>query len=157
MTKSTPTEVAVQGTAIAIDGRAILFTGAPGVGKSDLALRCISRGAAFIADDLVWASMRASQIFVRAPLPLCHRIAIGEIGLVHQQQSDACLALALVIELLPAKVQTNGAQNNLRRFGPRNIGSYGPIGGLFCPKLTLDPHSPSAEIKVRIALERWGH
>ena len=38
-------------TAVAIDGRALLIAGEPGLGKSSLALMLIDRGATLIGDD----------------------------------------------------------------------------------------------------------
>lgn len=46
----------VQGTAVALDKRALLFIGKSGSGKSSLALELISRGATLIGDDGVTAS-----------------------------------------------------------------------------------------------------
>ncbi|MFM5886059.1 MAG: HPr kinase/phosphorylase, partial [Novosphingobium sp.] len=40
-----------QATAVAIGGRGVLIEGAPGSGKSSLALALIDRGAALIGDD----------------------------------------------------------------------------------------------------------
>ena len=44
----------VNGTAVAIDGQAVLLTGASGSGKSDLALRLIAEGAALTWTDVAY-------------------------------------------------------------------------------------------------------
>lgn len=41
----------MQASAVSLDGRALLIEGAPGAGKSSLALALIDRGAALIGDD----------------------------------------------------------------------------------------------------------
>jgi serine kinase of HPr protein (carbohydrate metabolism regulator) len=38
-------------TSVAIDGHVVLIQGVSGIGKSDLALRLIDRGAVLISDD----------------------------------------------------------------------------------------------------------
>lgn len=47
-----PAPVTRHATSVAIDGRALLITGASGSGKSALALDLIGRGALLISDDL---------------------------------------------------------------------------------------------------------
>ena len=48
--------------AVAIDGRALLIEGEPGVGKSSLALALIERGAILIGDDGVTLSREAAGL-----------------------------------------------------------------------------------------------
>ena len=45
------TKTTLQASAVAINGRALVLEGAPGVGKSSLALALIERGAMLIGDD----------------------------------------------------------------------------------------------------------
>ncbi|MEQ1726142.1 MAG: hypothetical protein ABL882_09480 [Sphingopyxis sp.] len=142
----------VQGTAVAIDGRGVLLLGLPGVGKSELALGLIGEGAGLIADDLVVMYADAGRIMIAAPRPFCHHMVIRDIGFVPVPQADAAISLAIAIALDSAPRQTDRGQ-----FGPRDLGAFGPIDDLYCPKLTLDPRSPLAVTKVRLALERWGH
>ena len=47
----TKDKTTLQASAVAIDGRALVIEGAPGVGKSSLALALIERGAVLIGDD----------------------------------------------------------------------------------------------------------
>ena len=42
-----------QGTCVAIGARGVMIEGAPGIGKSSLALALIDRGARLVADDVV--------------------------------------------------------------------------------------------------------
>ena len=49
---------------VAVDGRAILFTGDSGVGKSTLCLELIQQGASYIGDDLVLVYQKGEQAMV---------------------------------------------------------------------------------------------
>lgn len=48
-----PHSLVLQASAVAIEGRALLIEGPPGIGKSSLALALIERGATLIGDDAV--------------------------------------------------------------------------------------------------------
>lgn len=54
-------------TCVAVDGRALLITGASGAGKSALALRMLALGARLVSDDrtLVWRD--GDSLFARCP------------------------------------------------------------------------------------------
>lgn len=141
----------VHGTAIAIDGRAVILTGSPGSGKSELAIALIERGAALIGDDLVTLDGSGDRLMVRAVLPLRHRMMIRGIGLVAVPQSEACFPLALMIAL-----RSSDARRTQADCGPQALGSFGPVGNFHCPMVTLDPRSQIITAKVHMALERWG-
>ena len=142
----------VHATAVALDGRAIMFTGPPCAGKSELAMAMVEQGAQLIADDVVHLYAQGGQIMAACLPGRPGQIALRDIGLVDVRQAERPSPLALVIELLPA-----ADTHQLTRFGPRTLGQYGPVDGLHCPKLMIDPRSPIILMKVRLALERWGH
>ena len=54
-------------TAVAIDGRALLITGASGAGKSTLALEMIALGASLICDDQVMLTREGNVVIASAP------------------------------------------------------------------------------------------
>lgn len=60
--------------------RGVLITGASGVGKSDLALRCLDHGFRLVADDrvLLWAC--DGRVYGRAPDPLTELIEVRGLG-----------------------------------------------------------------------------
>ena len=60
-----------QAGAVAIGGCGLLIEGAPGSGKSSLALALIDRGAALIGDDGVALSLRGGRLWA-APPPNTH-------------------------------------------------------------------------------------
>ena len=92
----------VNGTAVAVDGKAVLLTGVPGCGKSDLALRLIDGSALLIADDLV--ELRRAGDHVQAGFPadapadLRGRIEARGLGIVAVPAADRPVRLALVVE-----------------------------------------------------------
>ena len=54
-------------TTVAIDGRGVLDRGAPGGGKSDLALRLIDAGARLVADDQNGLRRDGGRLIAAAP------------------------------------------------------------------------------------------
>lgn len=93
----------LHGTCIAIGANAILLRGAPGSGKSDLALRLLGRtdlAAQLIADDQVEVVRREDQLWARTPASIAGLLEVRGIGIAHLD----CLAearLRLVLDLLP--------------------------------------------------------
>ena len=85
-------------TAIAIGGRAVLLSGPPGSGKSDLALRLIDRGAMLIADDRVELSVVAGRLLASPPASIAGLIEVRGVGIVAMPYA-AVVPVALVVDL----------------------------------------------------------
>ena len=93
-----PAAELVHGTAVAVEGRAILIIGAPGAGKSTLALDMISRGAVLVADDRVAVDPRgAGGLLLTAPTALAGMIEARGVGLLEMPHAPA--RLAAVVDL----------------------------------------------------------
>ena len=90
----------VQGTAVAINGRGLLLLGPPGVGKSDLALRLIDRGAQLIADDLVPCTAIRGWPHLSAPTKRIGQLMTRDIGLARLPVISIAVPLAMVLPLL---------------------------------------------------------
>jgi HPr kinase/phosphorylase len=88
------------GTAIAIDGEALLLRGPPGAGKSDLALRLIDGGARLVADDQTELRRRGERIWVRAPAVIVGLIEVRGIGVLRFEAVEEA-PLALLVDLVP--------------------------------------------------------
>jgi HPr kinase/phosphorylase len=92
---------------LVVAGGGLLITGAPGTGKSTLALELLRRGHQLVADDVVDLQMRDGRLFGSSPPPLSGLLHLRTLGLVdlHQlygphrlhpgwQQIDVAIVLA---------------------------------------------------------------
>ncbi len=86
-------------TAIAVDGRGLLITGASGAGKSTLALALIGLGATLVSDDQTTVTADNGTVTLSCPHPgLKGVIEARAIGLLRCNAIDAA-PLALVVDL----------------------------------------------------------
>jgi serine kinase of HPr protein (carbohydrate metabolism regulator) len=131
---------AIHGTAVDIDGYAVLFTGKSGSGKSDLALRMIDRGARLVGDDYVELHQSLGVLHVRASDALAGKLEVRGIGIV-ELEYRAQSPLMLVVEL--------GEE------GERHPSSLPQreFDGWSLPLLRLDGFAASAPIKVAMLLK----
>ena len=84
----------VYGSCAARDGEAVLVTGPPGAGKSDLVLRLLSRGFMLVADDRV----QLSAGYASAPDPLAGLLEVRGLGILRLPYVK-CARLALLVQL----------------------------------------------------------
>ncbi len=110
-------EILVHATCIAIAGRAALLRGAPGSGKSDLALRAILTPvqhlgailiAELVADDQVRIGRRGDRLIARCPESIRGQIEVRGVGIMsvaHVAEAEIWLVIDLTagerIERLP--------------------------------------------------------
>ena len=139
----------VHGTCVAIGRRAALLRGAPGTGKSDLALRVLALppdGAAkpmLVADDQVFAESRADgKLIVSAPPTIAGKIEVRGLGIV-DVPFRAEAELVLVCDLVAAK--------DVPRM-PLESPEVTDIAGISLPLLRLAPFEASAPLKLKMAL-----
>ena len=93
-----PNDLYFNGTAVALDGHGALILGAPGSGKSSLALALLALGADLISDDGVWVS-RASAPILKSPENAPTLIEARGIGLLPTGAVAIHAPLALVVNL----------------------------------------------------------
>jgi len=91
--------ILVQASAVAIDGRALLIEGAPGAGKSSLALALIDRGAELIGDDAVRLQRVQHSIVALPPPNIAGKLEIRGVGIVDLPAASAPMALILTLTL----------------------------------------------------------
>lgn len=134
---------ALQASCVAIGHRALLIEGAPGCGKSSLALGLIDRGARLIGDDSVELETLQGRLLAR-PHPNTHGLLeVRNLGLITLPVcAEAPVALLLRLdESAPRFIETAETIE---------------IAGIALPMLRLWPDSPIQPIKAELALERFG-
>lgn len=130
----------VYGTCIAIDGRAVLFRGPSGSGKSDLALRVIETGGQLVADDQTMLIRENNTLVATSPETISDRIEIRGLGILPVPTVRRA-PLFLVMDLVPSE--------QVERFpDPRKCRYL----DLEVPLLNIAPFEASAAAKVRLAL-----
>jgi hypothetical protein len=132
-----------QATCVAIGGRAMLIEGAPGSGKSSLALALIDRGARLIGDDGVTLAASGGRLFASPPPHTAGLIEIRNLGLVPMEPVSG-VAVSLVLMLDPAAPRFVEAPENVTR------------AGLPVPLIRLWPDSPVLVLRAEAALASYG-
>lgn len=133
----------VHATSVAIGGRAVLLSGLSGIGKSDLALRLIDRGAILVSDDYTLLKRQGTGLIATAPATISGMMEVRGIGLVDMPILEEA-PVALVIELYD-KVDRMPAEPMMRR-----------LAGIDIPVAKISPMESSAPIKVEMALKAFG-
>jgi serine kinase of HPr protein (carbohydrate metabolism regulator) len=137
------------GTCIALDEGAAVLQGPSGIGKSDLALRCIMQPASvngralaarLVADDQVVLERRGSSVWARPPVAIAGKIEVRGIGIIevpHVPEARLRLVIRLAdadaVERLPDLAETS-------------------VLGLALPLVKIAPLEGSAPLKVLLAL-----
>ena len=130
----------IHASCVEFAGAGVLLRGAPGSGKSDLALRLIERGARLVADDRVEIDAARGAAVASPPPELAGLIEVRGLGIL-RTGSAASARLALVVDLVsPGDVE--------RLPEPARCS----IEGVQLPLMALDPFTESACIKVSLAL-----
>ncbi len=131
-----------QSTAVAIGGRALLIEGAPGTGKSSLALALIDRGATLIGDDGIALMERNGQLWALPAPATAGLIELRNVGLVTLPTAESPIGLVLCLNYdAPRFVEQ--AETVL-------------IAGRSLPHLAFDPRGPAAAVRAEYALALHG-
>jgi serine kinase of HPr protein (carbohydrate metabolism regulator) len=130
----------VHASTVSIDGRAVLISGRPGSGKSDLALRLIDRGAVLVSDDYTIVTRSGKKLLASPPETIRGRIEVRGLGLV-EMPHEAAVPVALVVDIdepVPRMPETDRTRL---------------IANIAVPLFALAAHEASAPIKVEQMLK----
>jgi hypothetical protein len=132
-----------QATCVAIGERGLLIEGAPGSGKSSLALALIDRGAELVGDDGVLLEVEAGRLIARPHPNTRGLLEVRNLGLLPFPVRNAA-PVALVLALDPAAPRFVDAAETTAR------------AGMALPLLRIAPEGPVLHLKAELALARWG-
>ena len=140
---ATPGHCTYPASCVSIGESAILITGESGIGKSELALALIDRGARLISDDAVALRHEAGRIIAAPAQNIGGQIEVRNLGLMPMAPGPDC-PVALLIEL--------------NRVAPRWIerSEQRSILGIAIPQILLSPDSTVLAIKAEMALQAYG-
>jgi HPr kinase/phosphorylase len=130
----------LHGTCVEINGKAVLMTGKPGVGKSSLALQLIDRGAVLIADDQTLVKLEEGILMTSPPPSLKGLLEVRGIGICpfpYREQSP----LALCVDICEEK--------GTERLPEPTFIEY---HGVKVPCLKLTKNDPLGAIKVELSV-----
>jgi len=133
----------VHASTVAVDGRAVLITGASGAGKSDLTLRLLDRGFTLVSDDQTIVKRDGDRLVASAPATIAGKLEIRGIGIV-DMDTVGNIPVALLVELT-SEIQRLPDDSRER-----------PILGISLPLISIDAMTASAPSKVALALDRMG-
>lgn len=134
----------LHGTAVALDGAAVLLRGGSGAGKSDLALRLLAEGWQMIADDRVLLSVTGAELRATAPATLAGLLEVRGIGVVRLDDAQRLEAapLRLVVDLVPSREE-------VPRMPEPEFFRHAGIG---TPRVRLYPFDAAATARLTMAL-----
>ncbi len=138
------------GTAIALAGRAALIRGAPGSGKSDLALRCLAQPATelisgppvLVADDCVLIEAHGGRLQLRCPEAIKGLLEVRGLGIVEVPMLETA-GLELLVDLV--------APDDVERLPDPD--ATAEMMGVHVRRLALAPFEASAPLKLLLALQ----
>ncbi|HEY6431631.1 MAG TPA: HPr kinase/phosphatase C-terminal domain-containing protein [Acetobacteraceae bacterium] len=128
----------IHASCVARDGAGVLLLGPPGSGKSDLALRLISRGFLLVGDDQV----TIQRDTVRPAAALAGLLEVRGLGIVRMPFA-AEAKLVLMVDLAPGR---SPAEMTSRMPEPCRTREGVPV-------IALDPCAASAPDRVILALD----
>jgi hypothetical protein len=132
-----------QATAVAIGGRAVLIEGAPGSGKSSLALTLIDRGAALIGDDGVELTLCDGRLRASPAPAIAGLLEVRNLGLL-TWPAVGDVPVALLLRFDP----------EAPRF--RETAEQAVLLGAPLPLVRLWPGGSVLALKAELALARYG-
>lgn len=128
---------------VGLGGQALLISGESGIGKSELALALIDRGAQLISDDHTELRREGDRIIASPAQNIGGLIEVRNLGLLPMVPGPDC-SVALLIEL------NRAAPRWIERTQQRMI------LGVAIPEILVSPDSHVLPIKAEMALQAYG-
>lgn len=131
-----------QASCVALSGRAVLIEGAPGSGKSSLALALIDRGAILVGDDGVTLEAREGGLWASPPPNIAGQLEIRNVGIINLPTAQAPVALVLRFDPM----------------APRHVEEAETVSlaGIPLPLIRLWPGTPALPLRAEWALKLHG-
>jgi serine kinase of HPr protein (carbohydrate metabolism regulator) len=121
----------------------VLIAGRSGQGKSDLTLRLVDRGHAFVSDDYTHVRRAKDELLAGPPANIAGKIEVRGIGIIDLPfVSDVPVALVIDLDHRPERM-------------PDEVPSR-LIAGIRVPLIGLQALEASAPLKVERALSLFG-
>lgn len=134
---------AVQLTCVALGGRGVLIQGAPGSGKSSLALALIDRGAVLVGDDGILLHEQGGRL-IAAPHPnITGKLEVRNLGLVDFPVSEP-VPVAILLLFDSDAPRFIDAAETVELCGQR------------LPQVRLWPGGEGIALKAELALKHFG-
>ncbi|HHS50969.1 MAG TPA: HPr(Ser) kinase/phosphatase [candidate division Zixibacteria bacterium] len=156
-------KVQIHATMMDVYGVGILYTGAPGIGKSECALDLIERGHRIIADDVVVLQKRAGEVVIASGAPNAgYHIEIRGVGIIDIERLFGVRAIRMQKRVeLEVRLELWDDSKDYERIGNQYF--YTKYIGVDIPKLTI-PISPgknitaiSEVVAMNHMLKMYGH
>jgi serine kinase of HPr protein (carbohydrate metabolism regulator) len=125
--------------------KGVLIEGGSGSGKSDLAVRCLSRGFRLVSDDRTRLWVSQGRLFGAAPEPLAGLIEVRGLGVL-PEPARRFAEVRLVVRCLEAA-------DPLERMPDRD---HRVLMGMTVPRVAVRPFEASAPEKLARALSLLG-
>lgn len=120
-----------------------MLAGPSGSGKSDLALQLIDRGYKLVADDQTLLSIKKDRLVASAPPSISGKMEVRGLGIIDLPiREDVAVCLYVALGETPDRLPPEGDVES--------------VFGIDIPRLRLAGTSPSAAIRIDLALDRMG-
>ncbi|MCW1382454.1 HPr kinase/phosphatase C-terminal domain-containing protein [Novosphingobium sp. KCTC 2891] len=130
-------------TCVMLGRRAVLIEGAPGAGKSSLALALIDRGGILVGDDGVLLDVEGAQLLASPHPNIAGKLEVRNLGII-EVPSVVAAPVALVIALdMGAPRFISAAETAIR-------------AGCPLPLVRLYPDTPVLALRAELALRQYG-
>jgi len=132
-----------QGTCVAIGGRGLLIEGAPGSGKSSLALALIDRGAVLVGDDGVSLDAAGGRLLASPAPEIAGLLEVRNVGLLRYPVAERVqVVLVVVLDEVAERLPDGPGERELL--------------GVTVPLVRLWPGSPVLALRAEAALSHFG-